>query len=103
LLVTKEALNNVVRHAQAREVRLWIGTEAESIAILIEDDGQGFGQAPAAAGAEGLHNMRQRMEEIGGRIDIESASSGGTRISVVWPWLDSQEIGSSHHGQHADS
>jgi signal transduction histidine kinase len=93
LLVTKEALTNVVRHAHAREVRLSIDATAESIAILIEDDGQGFGQEPAGAGAEGLHNMRQRIKEIGGRIEIQSAPGAGTRISVAWPWLDSDETG----------
>ncbi len=87
-LVVKESLNNIVRHANAREVRLWGTVSAENLSLTIEDDGHGFAQEPPdSAEANGLRNMRQRMADIGGRCLIESKPGFGTRVSVflIWP------------------
>ncbi len=91
-LVVKEALHNIVRHAQAGEVWLRLLINPRSIAMTIEDNGRGFDQALACAGADGLRNMRHRMEAIGGRLEIESAPGNGTRVRFVYPC---QEIESS--------
>ncbi|HTB81242.1 MAG TPA: two-component regulator propeller domain-containing protein [Opitutaceae bacterium] len=85
-LVLKEALNNIVRHAQAGEVRLSLAVTNESLNLIIADDGQGFEARPGAAGADGLRNMRQRTEEIGGRCVIEGRPGTGASISVFLPW-----------------
>ena len=85
-LVVKEALNNVVKHAQAREVSLRLSSTDRRLHIEIEDDGRGFGQSPDAPGADGLRNMRQRMADIGGECRIESRVGGGTKIMVEYCW-----------------
>ncbi|HZQ46220.1 MAG TPA: ATP-binding protein, partial [Verrucomicrobiae bacterium] len=85
-LAVKEALNNIVRHAGAREVHLRVATDDNELSITIEDDGRGFGQAPDNACADGLRNMRQRLEEIHGRSRIESAPGKGTKISFIHSW-----------------
>jgi signal transduction histidine kinase/ligand-binding sensor domain-containing protein len=85
-LVLKEALNNIVRHAQASEIRLSLVVTAESLRMDIADNGRGFDHAPDLAGADGLRNMRRRMEEIGGRCFIESRPETGTIVSVSFPW-----------------
>jgi len=85
-LTAKEAINNVVRHASASEVRLRTEVNEQWVTITIEDDGQGFAQPPDDAFADGLRNMRQRMEEIGGRLQVDSKPGAGTRISLVFPW-----------------
>jgi signal transduction histidine kinase/ligand-binding sensor domain-containing protein len=85
-LVVKEALNNVVRHANAREVRLLIVVTDESLKIEIKDDGRGFAAAPQDSGHDGLRNMRQRMDEIGGELHIESRPDLGASVSVVYFW-----------------
>jgi signal transduction histidine kinase len=86
-LAVKEALTNVVRHAHATEVALHITATADAVVIAIEDNGTGFARAPDGPGADGLRNMRQRMEEIGGRFHVES-SAVGTRVLLVYPWAD---------------
>jgi signal transduction histidine kinase len=85
-LAVKEALNNIVRHASATTVSLRAVVSEKSLALIIEDDGQGFDVAPDDPAADGLRNMRQRMEEIGGTFTVESKSGKGTRISLVYPW-----------------
>jgi signal transduction histidine kinase/ligand-binding sensor domain-containing protein len=86
-LVVKEALNNVVRHAQATEVHFRLTATADALAITIEDNGRGFdGTAPTNATADGLRNMRQRIDEIGGEFQIESRPGNGTKVSLNYPW-----------------
>ncbi len=86
-LVAKEALNNVVSHAHATEVRLQIAVRGQSVRLVIEDNGRGFDQAPNNGSADGLRNMRQRVEEIGGHFTLESKAGAGTRISVTAPLM----------------
>jgi ligand-binding sensor domain-containing protein/signal transduction histidine kinase len=85
LLVAKEALNNVVRHALAGEVSLRVSVAEDSADITIEDNGRGFDRSPDDALADGLRNMRQRMQEIGGRLDLHSEPGVGTRITFQVP------------------
>ncbi len=84
-LVVKEALQNIVKHARAKEVWLHIGTSEQAMRIKIEDNGCGFDQAPEDAWADGLRNMRQRLDEIGGECKITSHVGEGTSITVVLP------------------
>jgi signal transduction histidine kinase len=85
-LVVKEALQNIVKHAQATAVWLRISATDEGFKIVIEDNGQGFDSSPDDALADGLRNMRQRMEEIGGTYQMRSQVGKGTEIIVEVPW-----------------
>jgi len=85
-LVLKEALNNIVRHAQATEVWFRLRLRNDAMEVLIEDNGTGLNGAAAHGGGNGLGNMRHRVEEIGGRFAIESEVGTGTRISANLPW-----------------
>jgi signal transduction histidine kinase/ligand-binding sensor domain-containing protein len=89
-LAAKEAINNAVRHAQATELRLGVNTTAEGVAIIVADNGRGLLPAPSAPGADGLRNLRQRMEEVGGRFEIVSSPGGGTRLTFFYPWPHSR-------------
>jgi signal transduction histidine kinase/ligand-binding sensor domain-containing protein len=84
-LVTKEALNNVVRHAHAREVCLRIKLTDDSLNMTIEDNGNGFEPDRAHPSADGVRNMHQRMETIGGNCDIASKRGAGTVITLSLP------------------
>ena len=85
-LIVKEALNNVVRHAQAGEVRLQISLTAATLDLLIADNGRGIERTPDDTLADGLRNMRQRAEELNAQFQIVSAPGAGTKISVRYPW-----------------
>ncbi|HTR43694.1 MAG TPA: two-component regulator propeller domain-containing protein [Pseudomonadales bacterium] len=84
-LAVKEALNNVVRHANAGTVKLRITATEQLLEITIEDDGCGFEKVPADNGADGLYNMRHRIEEIGGTFQLKSEPRLGTTIVFTSP------------------
>jgi signal transduction histidine kinase len=87
------ALSNVLKHAQARHVRVSLGSDGDSVLIMvIEDDGVGFDTVKKPGRRSfGLTAMRERVEALGGRIVVESARAGpfkrahGTRIEVQLP------------------
>lgn len=89
-LAVKEALNNAVRHAQATEVCLRATVREESLVLTIEDNGRGFETPPNHPTADGLRNMRQRMEEIGGRFDLASTPKVGTKVTLTFFWSPRQ-------------
>jgi signal transduction histidine kinase len=84
--VVKEAINNTVKHAHASELRLRIAVTEEKLQIVIEDNGQGFDQSPTANGADGLHNMRARLADIGGGCWIQGRPGAGAKVTVEIPW-----------------
>jgi len=85
-LVVKEAINNVMRHSQAREVRMRITVSCDGIAIEISDIGRGFVSAPGGPGQDGLRNMEQRMRDIGGNFALQSGPESGTKVSLNYAW-----------------
>lgn len=84
-LVTKEALNNIVRHAGATEVCLRVDITEQSLNLTIEDNGRGFEPNRDHPSADGLRNMHQRMEAIGGSCDIVSKRGAGTIVVASLP------------------
>ncbi len=84
-LILKEALNNVIKHAQASEVRLRARLVDDSLQLTIEDDGVGFENPGRRPEADGLLNMRQRLEEIGGTFKLDGDANPGTVIVVAVP------------------
>ena len=84
-LAAKEALNNVFKHARARQVWVRLKLTAAGFDIEIEDDGQGFaGNEPAqhVGTGNGLENMRERMRLGGGRFEIRTQPGKGTRVTL---------------------
>ncbi|TAE74752.1 MAG: sensor histidine kinase [Verrucomicrobia bacterium] len=83
-LAIKEALHNIVSHAAASSARLEISMRGDHLRVLIADDGRGFDPASPApgrpGGGHGLANLRQRMQEVGGSLEILSSPGGGTTV-----------------------
>jgi NarL family two-component system sensor histidine kinase LiaS len=77
--VTQEALANVARHSQAGKVTVELAREDNEIILTVEDDGAGFDMGRVEKGV-GLDSMRERLEAIGGQLEISSQRSGGTRV-----------------------
>lgn len=90
LMVTKEALNNVVKHSEARELKLQIHCERGRLVLVLEDDGKGFDPMKADQQRNGLHNMAQRMAEMGGTFLITSAPGKGCKIQISAPLKQSR-------------
>jgi len=84
-LAFKEALQNTVKHSGAGTLSLGITLEAETLRLTLEDDGRGFVEGPAAGGADGLRNMRERLQQLGGRCEIHSVPQSGTRVVFILP------------------
>jgi ligand-binding sensor domain-containing protein/signal transduction histidine kinase len=83
-LVVKEALANSLKHAAAKEVRVQAKVAANSLEIVVHDDGIGFAPQtlPAKDQRHGLGNMRRRAEAMGGSLTVESALGHGTCIKL---------------------
>jgi len=83
LSVTKEALNNILKHSRASRDKIVIGSAGGEFTLTIEDNGVGFEpESLEHAERNGLTNMRTRIAEIGGAIAIESARGQGSRIEI---------------------
>ncbi|MBI4662174.1 MAG: hypothetical protein HY735_25425 [Verrucomicrobia bacterium] len=80
LMVAKEALNNAAKHARASEFHIKLELREHELHLSFEDNGQGFSISHAAAEGRGLHYMQQRLRDLGGQIQIESAVGQGTRV-----------------------
>jgi signal transduction histidine kinase len=82
----QEALHNVIKHAGARRATVRLDVEAgERLVLEIEDDGMGFDPAAVPAGHLGLRTMADRVGQIGGTLEIESAPGSGTTVRVAAP------------------
>ncbi len=90
-LAFKEALHNVVKHAEATEVWLRLKVGERELTLVIEDNGRGFHADKGTSGGEdGLVNLRQRMIEIDGRFEQNSQPGQGTRTVLIVPLLLNQ-------------
>ncbi len=96
LLVFQEAINNIVRHAQARHASLLLKVDDHHLHAEIADDGRGFDvmtpASPAsvadvagANGGRGLSNMATRARELGGDLKVTSETGRGTRVRLSVP------------------
>ncbi|GAB3894927.1 hypothetical protein GCM10028803_10660 [Larkinella knui] len=84
-LTVKEALHNVVKHAQATQVSLTIRPETGRLLIEVDDNGRGFVPNERTRLRNGLVNMQNRMSESGGSCEIAS-SPGGTSVKITYPY-----------------
>jgi signal transduction histidine kinase len=86
LLVFKEALTNVARHAEATTVRVDLLVEYGALRLSIADDGRGFDAGRDGEGT-GLRSMRRRAEEMGAALEVESRLGAGTVVRLVLPHI----------------
>ena len=83
--VAQEGLSNVARHSQATSVQLQLVNEPERVTLSIADNGQGFDPATTENKGVGLYSMRERMQALGGDVDVESQPGQGTKIVAFCP------------------
>ena len=111
--IAQEALNNIVKYAQARQIKVKLGTDASSTRLTITDDGVGFGlfsttsvtspseaqgqedrenaipvKEPGQTGGLGLTIMRERAQTLGGKVEVITAPGSGVVVAVTLPRQD---------------
>ena len=84
LRILKEVLTNARRHSEARNVEVRLRTESETLVAEVTDDGRGF-DPMVARGGVGLVGMRERVEGLGGKIELRSRPGEGTKVTVRVP------------------
>ncbi len=84
--VAQEALNNVVKHAGARSVLVYLVERGGRMQLQIVDDGCGFDPTSArCAGGIGLGSIRERLQLFNGQLELHSVAGHGTRLRAVVP------------------
>lgn len=84
--VVQESLQNILKHAQATEIKVLFDFADIGLGIYIHDNGVGFDTEKAATGGLGLQNIKTRAALMGGHADIKSNSGEGTTIIVHVPY-----------------
>ena len=79
-LVIREAVHNVVKHAQATQVVIELSETESSVVFRVSDDGAGFDSSASYPGHLGLHSMRGRVQQLGGHLSLQSAPGQGTTV-----------------------
>lgn len=85
LLALKEALHNVAKHSQAAEVFLRIEHSGDRFAVSLQDNGRGFDPAGVVGRRNGLSNMTDRLQLIGGGCSIDTVPGAGCRVQFTIP------------------
>jgi two-component system NarL family sensor kinase len=88
----QEALTNVAKHAQAQQVEVILACNSDEVSLSVIDDGLGFNLQPNLYNGKkpgiGLLGMQERLETLGGKLNIESGPDMGTRLVAtlpIWP------------------
>jgi signal transduction histidine kinase len=82
-LIVKEALNNVCKYSEASTCTITVKATPDKLSLSIADNGRGFKDMQKG---NGLHNMRQRTEELGGDFTIQSKIGEGTTVVACFPF-----------------
>lgn len=87
--IAGEALRNAVRHAQARQIAVEIRYGEGQFRLRVRDDGKGIDEETVRGAASarhfGLHGMRERAENVGGRLEVRSRLDSGTEVELSIP------------------
>ncbi len=104
----RELLVNIVKHAQAQNVKVSIGRDNDKVRIEVADDGVGFIPSPQLnkTGGFGLFSIRERLNYLGGSIEIASKPGQGTHITLIAPIkreeiVNNNEVDGGYH-EHKD-
>lgn len=82
----RELLVNIVKHAEANNVKISVTSNDEKLRIIVKDNGVGFHDSPANKSGYGLFNIRERMNHINGQFKIDSNPGAGTKVTLVVPF-----------------
>lgn len=81
-MAVKEALNNAVKHSDARQIRFELDFSANLLTVQIHDNGRGFPPGKTKETGNGLENMERRLSAIGGSLKLQTAPGHGTTVEM---------------------
>lgn len=86
--ITQEAVTNILRHAEAKNLLVRLQRLPQGLTLLISDDGLGFAPAadPGREGQRGMAGMLERIEQLAGTLAVTSEPGKGTQIEALFPW-----------------
>lgn len=85
MLIFKEVLHNITRHASATQVDIRLSQHHRELILTVQDNGCGFDPASASSEGMGLVNLRRRAAKIGGQASLTSAPTSGTTLTITLP------------------
>jgi signal transduction histidine kinase len=85
LLIAKEAINNILKHAEATRIDVFFNEQNKMVLLEIQDNGIGMKETEKTFSGNGLQNMKNRTEKINGEFKIKSELGVGTTISCLVP------------------
>jgi signal transduction histidine kinase len=87
--IVQEALNNVMKHAQASEASVWLIRDVKDVQLIVQDNGCGFEKISTnghgANGGLGLAEIGERVRILNGKLEIDSGRDEGTRLTIKLP------------------
>lgn len=95
--IVQESINNIRKHADARSVTINLESTEKDLKLYIYDDGRGFdieslkAKSDDISGGFGLISMRERIDLLGGELNISSEPGKGTRLNIAIPFIQEEE------------
>lgn len=88
--IIQEMLSNILKHAGATEVELQINQQDDLLTVLLEDNGCGFDPLAVGSKGLGLTSIRERVDQLGAKLEINSAPGKGTTLVLILPLIPSE-------------
>ena len=82
--IAQEALQNVNRHSGATDAWVMLDTTGSEVVLCVRDNGHGFDEAAVTPDHFGITMMRERGEDVGVRVAVESAPGAGATVTAIW-------------------
>lgn len=89
--IVREAVNNAVKHGKAGDIEITYSSNADTIFLLIKDDGEGFDTARNESPGMGLSLIKYRARAIGGSVEIKSGPGSGTSVLLKLPRINNKK------------
>jgi signal transduction histidine kinase len=83
--IAREAVNNGIKHGHARQIVIRLAAEQQQGVLTVQDDGCGIGGGDLGNKGMGLHLMNYRARMVGGSLDVQRGSAGGTIVTCLFP------------------
>jgi PAS domain S-box-containing protein len=89
--IAREAVNNAIKHGHAREILIRLAALGQQGTLCIEDNGCGIGKITPGNKGMGMHLMKHRARMVGGSLEVQPGSTGGTVVICMFPILPEAE------------